>query len=417
MVGLVDCNNFFVSCERTLDRSLEGKAVVVLSNNDGCVVARSNEAKALGIKMGQPAFEIKDLLLKGQVIAFSGNHLLYRAISIRMHDIFRRFAPATLDYSVDEAFLDMQGIPDSTLESIGEEICRCSMNEEHIPVTVGFAPSKTLAKVATEYGKKNGQRVVVLSDRGQIDSILAGMPIVDLWGIGRRLSKRLYLKGVYTIGDFASKDRIWIRGELGVVGERTWCELHGQPCIDLEHVDRSLQDSISESRTFPIDIDDFDYLRSRIAIYCNHVGRRLRAMGGQCGEMSVWLATNRFHLERGYKAPSATTLFSPPVCDSAILASTGISLLDHIFEPGCLYKRAGVVLNRITPSNSLAPSLFEDPEFQRLAVIKSKRLMNAVDQVNRGAGTHVLKLAVELTKGHVGHNDGYSSSFGPAKPL
>lgn len=418
MIGLADCNNFFVSCERTLDPTLEGRAVVVLSNNDGCVVARSNEAKRMGIRMGQPAFEIRDLILGGKVTAMSGNHLLYRAISIRIHDIFRRYAPRTLDYSVDEAFLDMSGIPERALADIGEEICRCCMEEEHIPVTIGFAPSKTLAKIATEHGKKNGRRVVILSDPEETGRLMAAMPIYDMWGIGRRLAKRLYLKGVYTIGDFAARERMWVRGELGVVGERSWRELHGEPCIELEHVERKLQDSVSESRTFPADIDDFDYLRSRIAIYSNHVARRLRSMGGQCEEMSVWLATNRFHIDQEYSAPSATTRFEMPLADSSVIASTGIMLLEHIYNPSLRYKRAGVVLNGITPARTLAPTLFEEAERQREAVLKSRRLMQAIDSVNSGgSGQQIVKLAVELTKGHIGHNDGYSSSFGPAKPL
>lgn len=417
MIGLADCNNFFVSCERTLDPSLEGRAVVVLSNNDGCVVARSNEAKALGIKMGQPAFEIRDLILTGKVIAYSGNHLLYRAISIRIHDIFRRYVPVALDYSVDEAFFDMSGIPDSALPEIGEEICRCCLEEERIPVTIGFAASKTLAKIATEYGKKNGRRVVVLDDPEFIGELLARMPIKDLWGVGRRLAKRLYMKGVYTIGDFADKERIWVRGEMGVVGERSWCELHGESCIELEHVTRKIQDSVSESRTFPIDVDDFDYLRSRIAIYCGHVARRLRIMNGQCGEMSVWLASNRFHLERGYVSPSATARFPHPETDSAVIANTGIALLENLYDPAYSYKRAGVVLSRITPAVTMAPTLFEDVEEQRKAVERSRRLMSTIDRLSRDLGPQAIKLAVELTKGHIGHNDGYSSSFGPAKPL
>lgn len=415
MTGLVDCNNFFVSCERSVNPKLEGLAVVVLSNNDGCVVARSNESKALGIRMGQPAFEIRDLIQKGNVIALSGNHLLYRSISIRLHDIFREFAPSTIDYSVDEAFLDMDGIPDNALQAIGEEICRRCLEEERIPVTIGFAESKTLAKVATEYGKKAGKRVIVFNNKREIEKVLTTLSIGELWGIGRRLAKRLYGKGVYTIYDFAIKDRAWVKGELGVVGERSWCELHGISCIDLEHVNHTLQDSISESRTFPIDVDDYDYLRSRIAIYSNHVSRRLRLMGGECGEMSVWLATNRFHKEKEYVSPSATTRFSIPVSDAAVIVSTGISLLDHIFEPGCFYKRAGVVLNDISSVSSMAPTLFEDMETQREIKLRSRRLMSAVDNCN--GKNYVLRLAVEMTKGHIGHNDGYSSSFGPAKQL
>lgn len=412
MTGLADCNNFFVSCERSIDRSLEGRAVVVLSNNDGCVVARSNEAKRLGIRMGEPAFRIRNLIESGQVIALSGNHLLYREISLRIHDIFRRYAPDTLDYSVDEAFLLMDGIPDSALSEIGEAICRSCMEEEHIPVTIGFAPSKTLAKIATETGKKRGERVVILSDKMETANLLHAMPINDLWGIGRRLTKKLYLKGVHTIGDFAEMSQGWVRGTLGINGERTWRELHGESCIELEHVGRSLQDSISETRTFPIDVDDYDYLRARIAIYSAHVSKRLRAMGGMCETLTVFLRTNRFHTDAGYLAPEGSVRFGTPTDDAAKITNAAIAVLDRIYDPAYAYKRAGVILNSITRSGIIEGSLFSEdaPDIESLR--KSKRLMNALDSMNHGKGPHVIKLASELTKGHIGHNDGYSSSFG-----
>lgn len=417
MLGLVDCNNFFVSCERTLDRSLEDRPVVVLSNNDGCVVARSNEAKRLGVKMGQPAFEIRGLLTSGQVIALSGNHLLYRAISMRIHDIFRRYAPRTIDYSVDEAFLDMSGIPDDVLPEIGAAIVKTCWEEEHIPVTVGFAPSKTLAKIATETGKKRGESVVALLDAEECLEIMRKLSIGELWGIGRRLSKRLYLEGVYTIADFAARELAWVRAKFGVNGERSWRELHGEDCIELSHLDRRMQDSISETRTFPVDIIDFDYIRSRIAIYCGHVAKRLRHMGGVCGEISVFLCSNRFHTERGYVAPSASARFNPPTSDTAVITGAGISLAEQIFDPAFGYKRAGVVISQITEARTLAPTLFEDLERQREATIKSRKLMDTIDRLNQGVGPSVLKLASELSKGHLGHNDGYSSSFGPAKEV
>lgn len=416
MTGLADCNNFFVSCERTLDPTLEGRAVVVLSNNDGCAIARSNEAKRLGVRMGQPAFELRDMIRRGELVAMSGNHLLYRDISIRIHDIFRRYVPESLDYSVDEAFLMMDGIPVSALHEIGEAICDACMTEEHIPVTIGFAATKTLAKVATEIGKKSGRRVVLLDDRSEIDRILSELPVYDMWGVGRRLAKRLYFMDVYTVGDFAALDRIRVRGEFGVTGERSWRELHGEPCIELEHLERPRQESISESRTFPVDVDDYDYLRSRMVIYSGHVARRLRAMGGQCGAMSVWLSTNRFHTERGYYSPGATRHFQTPVTDSAVIAKAAVELMDSIFDPSYSYKRAGVVLTDISPEGILAPTLFEDVECQREATMRSRKLMKAIDTLNAGAsGPGLVRLATELTMGHIGHNDGYSSSFGPVK--
>lgn len=412
MTGLADCNNFFVSCERTLNRELEGRPVVVLSNNDGCVIARSNEAKRLGIRMGQPAFEIRDMMERGDVTALSGNHLLYRDISLRVHAILQRYAPRTLDYSVDESFLLMDGIPERELESIGSAICRTCWEEEHIPVTVGFARSKTLAKIATEVGKKGGRNVVVLSDEAEVAAICDRLSIGELWGVGRRLTKRLYMDGVYTIGDFMRKPVLWVRGRLGVNGERSWRELHGEDCISLDFKERKLQDSISETRTYPEDIDDFDYLRSRIAIYCAHVSRRLREQGGQCGAMSVFLQTNRFHTERGYQSPSAGTIFNPPTADAAQITHAGIALLESIFNPDIAYKRAGVVLTDLTPATYLAPSLFDEDNVELESRMKSRKLMNIVDHLNAGPGPHTVKIASQLTMGHPGHNDGYSSSFG-----
>ena len=416
MVGLADCNNFFVSCERSVDPSLDGVAVVVLSNNDGCVVARSNESKKLGVKMGQPAFEIKDLINSGKIVPYSGNHILYREKSLKVHDIFRRFVPATIDYSVDESFLDLSGIPDSALREIGEAICQTCWDEERIPVTIGFAPTKTIAKIATEVGKKRGEKVLMLNVGEELWQIMRDLPAREMWGIGRRLAKRLYCKGVFTIADFANKPLSWVRQEMGVTGERSWLELHGTPCIELEHVSRRRQDSISETRTFPEDVDDFDYLRARIAIYCAHVSKRLRSMDSECGELTVFLRTNRFHTERGYYAPEATVVFSPPTDDAAMITTAAVEALDRIFNPNLKYKRAGVVLTKITPRQSITPSLFEDVEHHNRMVEKSRKLMQAVDGLNVGVKDHLVKLASQLTKGHVGHNDGYSSSFGAPLP-
>lgn len=410
MIGLADCNNFFVSCERTLNPALENRAVVVLSNNDGCVVARSNEAKRAGIKMGQPAFQIKDRIKSGEIIALSGNHLLYREISLKVHDIFRRFAPQTLDYSVDEAFLIMDGIPADKLRAIGEAIAHDCWEELHIPVTIGFAPSKTLAKIVSESCKKRGKRVGVLFDAESSRSIMQKMSISDLWGIGRRLSKRLYTSGIYTIADFADKDIRWIRANLGINGERSWRELHGEHCIELSHVQTQLQDSVSESRTFPEDVDDYDYIRARIAIYAADCSKKLRAMGGACQMMGVMLQTNRFHLERGLARPEGSVRFVEPTCDTVHICNAAISILDRIFIPDIPFKRAGVWLGEIVPERSVLPSLFDSQETIQEKVARS-HLMKAIDRINIGAGMSKLRLASQITQGHPGHNDGYSSTF------
>ncbi len=410
MVGLADCNNFFVSCERTLNPALENRAVVVLSNNDGCVVARSNEAKRAGIKMGQPAFQIKDRIQSGEIIAISGNHLLYRDISLKVHNIFRHYAPKTLDYSVDEAFLLMDGIPDSSLHEIGNAIAKECWEKLHIPVTIGFAPSKTLAKIVSETCKKRGKPVGVLFKAEDAWPVMEKMSIADLWGIGRRLSKRLYTGGIYTIADFAKKELSWVRATLGINGERSWRELHGEHCIGLSHVEATMQDSISESRTFPEDVTDYDYLRARIAIYASDCCKKLRRMGGECSLMGIVLETNRFHTDRGYARPQGSVRFDRPTSDTVAVCQAAIRLLDEIFIPGLAFKRAGVWLSEIVAAQSIVPSLFE-PEEEVSERITRKDLMKAIDNINLGPGIPVLKLASQITQGHPGHNDGYSSSF------
>ncbi len=410
MVGLADCNNFFVSCERTLNPALENRPVVVLSNNDGCVVARSNEAKRAGVKMGQPAFQIKDRIQSGEIIAISGNHLLYRDISLRIHDIFRRYAPKTLDYSVDEAFLIMDGIPSSSLREIGEAISRNCWDELHIPVTIGFAPSKTLAKIVSESCKKRGHRVGVLLVADAARPVIEKMSISELWGIGRRLSKRLYSAGIYTIADFADRDLAWIRSVLGINGERSWREVHGEDCIELSHVETTMQDSISESRTFPEDVVDYDWIRARVAIYAADCCRKLRAMRGECKTLGVWLETNRFHTDRALSHPQGAVHFDFHTNDTVAVCRAAIDVLDSIFIPDVPFKRAGVWMTDIVPSESVMPSLFDTQEFLHTRNLR-RHLMKTVDRINLTPGAPVIKLASQITQGHPGHNDGYSSSF------
>lgn len=416
MTGLADCNNFFVSCERTLDPSLEGKAVVVLSNNDGCVVARSNEAKRLGIKMGQPAFEIRELVNNREVIALSGNHSLYRDISIRVHDIFRRYAPATIDYSVDEAFLDMDGIPASALPEIGAAIGDSCWRELHIPVTLGFAKTKTLAKIVTEVCKKRAVHAGMLTDNNLKWKLLDMTEIRDLWGIGRRLAKKMYQGGVYSIGDFARLDRGLVRKWLGVNGERSWLELHDVSCITLAHVDRSLQDSISETRTFPHDVEDYDYIRARIAIYASYCSQRLRQMGGVCSRATVFLRSNRFHTENGYHAPEMTCRLDAPTDDAVVLVKTCVGLLDRIFSQGIGYKRAGVILSEISDARAVQPSLFNPCPTMREVPEKLMRVIDSLNSGSRSHGTPAMRLASQLTVHHKGYDDGFCISFGSVQP-
>lgn len=431
-IGLADCNNFFVSCERSVNPDLEGKPVVVLSNNDGCVVARSNESKRMGVRMGQPAFELKDEIRRGSLIALSGNHLLYREISLKVHDIFRRYVPVTIDYSIDEAFLDVSGIPAGEIFAIGDAIVNACRREAHVPVTVGFSLSKTLAKLACEWAKKRGECVNVMLTEDAVAPLLDSLPISELWGVGRRLSRRMYESGVHTIGDFIRSPREWVRSRFGVNGERSWLELHGRSCIDLSHVDRLLQESVSETRTFPSDVDDYDYLRSRIAIYAADCAKKLRGMRGVCNKVTVMLRSNRFHPESVYLAPEASAELSSPTSDTVTIVECAIRLLETIYKPGAMYKRGGVLLSGISKDVPRTPSLFgsmdldasgeehsggkSDTESVDDSVADRKRcqarLMRVLDGINGRVGNNVIRLASELVKTHPGHNDGYSSSFG-----
>lgn len=408
MTGLADCNNFFVSCERSVNPALVGKAVVVLSNNDGCVVARSNEAKKLGIRMGQPAFEIRGLIEKCQVIALSGNHLLYRDISLRVHDLFKEYVPGAIDYSVDESFLDVSGIPTDQLTAIGMAIHRACIKRIKIPVTIGFAPTKTLAKIVTEVSKKSGNPVGIFKSAEDARPVLDKFGVGEIWGVGRRLAKRLYQSGVYTIGDFVDRDVRWVRQKMGVNGEKSWRELHGEPCITLDHVDRSLQDSISETRTFPEDIDDYDYIRARIVIYASDCAKKLRSMQGLCQGVGVFMRGNPFHADKAMLRPTAFLQLDSPTSLTTVITSVAVNLLDSIFMPGVAFKRAGVWLTDIVPDQAETGSIFRPADKKELA---ARKLMKVIDGINREVGKSSLGLASQIIKLQRGHNDGYSSSF------
>lgn len=409
MIGLVDCNNFFVSCERVKLPELMGKAVVVLSNNDGCAIARSDEAKALGVTMGQPAFQLRNLIKSGQLIALSSNHKLYHEISVKVHNIFRRFVPSTFDYSVDEAFLNVDGIPNCALLEIAEQIRDTCMLEENIPVTVGFSHTRTLAKLATHIGKKKKSSICILEDKHQIRNIIEELPIYELWGIGRRLSKRLYSEGVNTIADFADLSIQHIRKNYGINGERTWNELHSIPCVELK--DRTLQESLSETRTFPFDTDNLEFIRSKIIMFAADCATRLRRMNGLCKMVSVHLSTNRFNESKEYQSFVVNICFEAYESSTSLIAKAAEQGLIKIFEPSQKYKRAGVTLSSIISVENKQLSLFNQEE---KSSYKTENLLNTIDNINNEIKSKsIIKLASQLSDGFASPNStsGYTSTF------
>jgi len=288
MYGLCDCNNFFASCERVFRPELEGRPVVVLSNNDGCVIARSNEAKALGIRMGHPYFQIRDLEKRHNVAVFSSNFNLYGDMSRRVIWTLRRMVPAAEVYSIDEAFLDLRGIETGRLEELGRHISRTVRRNTGIPVSIGIAPTKTLAKIASklckEYPKLQG---ACLMYRPQdIEKVLRKFPIEDVWGIGRKHRRMLQAANVRTAWDFVQRPEAWIRGRMGVTGLRTWKELQGEACIDFESAPPAKQ-QITVSRSFAHELTQYEEIHTSVAAFASMAAEKLRRQQSLCGEVTV----------------------------------------------------------------------------------------------------------------------------------
>ena len=390
MYALADCNNFFVSCERVFRPDLEGLPVVVLSNNDGCAIARSNEAKRLGIKMGQPMFEFRHLIESGAVTVFSSNFSLYGDMSRRVQMTLSRFAPAIEVYSIDESFIDLTGLSQDTdfdlwAKTVSRECRRCT----GIPVSVGVSPTKTLAKVASKLCKqypatKGG---CWMHRQQDIEKVLKKFPLEDIWGIGRRYTKRFkgYF-GMNTAWDLYTRDESWVNAEMGIGGVRTWQELHGIPCISFEDTAQAKK-QIMISRTFAKEITDLDELSAQVSMFCS--------MASCCGCVTVFITTNRFHTDSGRNQfESRLAQFLTPT-DSTLEINTAVmhTLMD-MFRKGYGYKRAGVVLGDIIPSGNVQQDIFDNTDRER-----HSRLMAVMDSINRREGRNTVGLASQSLDG------------------
>lgn len=378
MIALVDCNNFFVSCERVFRPDLMGRPVVVLSGNDGCVVAMSNEAKALGITRSVPYFKVRHMLESHGGVALSGNHRLYGDMSARVMTTLKMLSPAIEVYSVDEAFAHLPaGVVD--IHAYGCRIVERIMHDVGIPVSIGIAPTRTLAKIAARFAKRyaayHGCCVIDTGDKRE--KALALTQLGDVWGIGRRTSRSMAQYGITTALDMARLPENAVDTLLNINGRRTWSELNGIPAI--EHTDEDAsQKSITSSRTFATELYTTDDISRAIAIFASIIGRRLRAQGGVAGEVSLWLATNHFNSSHPQYSNSTSHLFAEPTDDTSRLITEARTLLDEIYRPGYGYKKAGLTVTRITTRDLLQPSLFAD----RNDAERRHRLMHALDQLN-----------------------------------
>lgn len=390
MYALVDGNNFFVSCERVFDSSLDNKPVIVLSNNDGCAIARSNEAKALGIKMGANYFEIEQLVKRHNVQVFSTNFVLYADMSMRMKGLLSRFTPAIEDYSIDEAFLDFTGFKTETLRDYCLDMSRTVRQGIGIPVGVGIAPTKTLAKVANRFAKKypGYEGVAIIDTDAKRIKALQLTYIGDVWGIGRRHTERLLNMGVKTAYDFTQLNRSWVRKHMTVVGERTWRELHGQPCIEMETVVPDKQ-SIMVSRSFGKMIEDFSIIKEAAATYTCMAAAKLRKQKSHAKALMVFLETNRFRNDLPQNNQH-TVITMPVATNSSLEILHYVSkALERIYIPGYKYKKTGVMLMDISSEDAYQMNLWDN-----IDRTKHKRLMEVLDRTNERYGRNSLKPAI-----------------------
>ena len=391
MVGLIDCDNFFCSCERVFRPDLVRKPVVVLSNNDGCVVARSREVKALGIKLGTPYFEVLRDFPNAGIVAFSSNYSLYGDMSARIMSILREAAPDVVQYSIDEAFLDLRGLDTEHLRSWGQELCRRVERCTGMPVSLGIAPTQTLAKAASKFAKKYpGYHKCCMIATEQQRRIALGMyPAEDVWGIGRRIARHLECYGVHTALEFADRPRAWVRSKFHVTGERTWEELNGHRAITIEPLDAVVRQTIVTSRSFPGMITDRRDLQSHIANYAARCAVKLRRQHSVCGQITVFVQSNHFRPDLEQYNAGAFHTFLTPTSASNELVGAALQILEAIFRRDIHYKRAGVMVSDITPAEGVQTDLFiYDPE----RTLRDNRISRTIDSINSrlGADTVVL---------------------------
>lgn len=356
MFALVDCNNFYCSCERVFNPALRTSPVVVLSNNDGCIIARSNEAKAMGIAMGTPFYQVKDMLERNKVAVFSSNYTLYGDMSRRVMMLLSEFAPDVSQYSIDEAFVDLSGFGSGDmLREYGMKIVRTIGKGTGIPVTMGIAPTRTLAKVASKYGKRfKGYHGVCLIDTdGKRIKALQGLDVADVWGIGRRSVSKLNYYGVHTAYDLVQRSESWVRKMLTISGVRTWRELHGESCIDIEELPQ--KKSICTSRSFADEgLSELGHLEEAVANFASACSRKLKQQHSCCGAVTVFAYTSRFRTDVPRRAINHTSVMTVPTNDLRELVSTAVDALRSQWPADtCRFKKAGVIVWDICPDTAV----------------------------------------------------------------
>ena len=390
LYGLVDCNNFFVSCERFFNPDLNRRPVVVLSNNDGCVIARSNEAKALGIPMGCPAFQIKDHCNPAQVITLSARHRIYCDLSNRVMNIISSEVEHVEQYSVDEAFFTMPYDDVERNHAVMAQLVKKIKQYVGLPVSIGFAPTRTLAKIASHIAKKHPRitdGVYWLVRPEAISIILRRTPIDDVWGIGRRIATALADRGIITAEQFAAMEPTLVRRLFSVMTERTQRELKGEDCMSINPVTIA-HSSIMNSRTFAHVITDRHQVQDAIVIFAKMCAQRLRNENAVADTVTVYLRGDRHREDLPFYANSCQVKIPTPSSSTMTIVHHALLAFNNIFLDRFSYRKAGVLLTGITPAHNIQLNLFDKTD-----QTKQQQLMQAIDNINNHYGSHIVTLA------------------------
>jgi DNA polymerase V len=393
-LALIDCNNFYASCERVFNPALEGKPLVVLSNNDGCVVARSQEVKDLGIKMGVPWFQIEPLAKQHGIVAFSSNYALYADMSNRVMAILATFSSSQEVYSIDECFLDLAGFERRGFTRYGQEMRSAIKRWVGLPVCVGIAPTKTLAKLVNHVAKKRPQFDGVCNyndlSAGEIDALMGELPVGEVWGVGSRYAARLQQIGISTVLDLRRASPKAIRQQFSVVMERTVAELNGESCLALEEM-APAKKQIMSSRSFGRPVFTLDELAQSVASYMSRAAEKLRRQHSLAGAVQVYVRTNPFKEKDPQYSQGMILPLPDPTDDTRQLVSAALVVLRRLYRPGFAYAKTGVMLTEIIAANQRMPTLIDDTA----SLSRNKTLMHAVDSINRAYGRGTIRLAAE----------------------
>lgn len=387
MFALVDGNNFYVSCERVFNPLLEGHPVIVLSNNDGCVISRSQEAKQIGFKMAEPAFKRKELIEKHGVAVFSSNYTLYGDMSNRMMRTLEQFSPEVEVYSIDEAFLNLQDICTNLLD-YGHNIRATILKNLGLPVGVGIAKTKTLAKIANKMAKKYSGVFVIDSER-TLDWALRNTLIEDVWGIGRQYTKLLAKNGVKTAFDFSLLDSNWVKQHMSVVGLRTREELRGVSCMSIETVAKAKR-NIATTRAFGKKLSDFTLISEAVSNYAVRCAEKLRKQNSIARFVTIFIHTDPFNPNEQYIYKSITVTMPEPSSSNTEIVKAALAGLKKIFIPNLRYKKAGVIVSDITTEQFVQGNLFESANREKI-----KQITAVTDKLNGIFGRDMVRLAAQ----------------------